>query len=389
MPVGLPRCVTCGTPLSPDAPVCPHCGAAPPDAATRPLTTTAPVETRPLAPPAPPGDTLTWDYDIPLLTNPAILRDFVLVIGLSVVLMEGLVAAMSFFFTDETVWLPWELWAIGVPILVVLFLGVALLLYGNRFHARFTLDPDGVTYAVGGKERRITRWVAVIGLLFGGWRAIGPALLATSREVERVEWREVVRVRVDPARRVIALSNAWRTVLRLYCPPDQFAAIQARVETGAARGAAWRAEHPTPPLPGRPILFYAGWVALTAAATLAALAWPWTGDDGPDRWGLLAGLLVLLLGLTNRAWWSRLVALAAVAAGLLFLLRLGVNALEPFQSFSGEIHYTYMLDTELLVVAAAGGLALLALCVVGFHWGGQPLAGAGRAGNPKGAGIRD
>ncbi len=382
-------CDSCGAALAPEVPFCPQCGQSVSAMAARPALappgterTSAPpplplvrpdadtqVLAAPGSPPARTTGSLTWESDIPLLTNRFLLLDFALVLGLAVLIIEGLVWALSFFFTDEPVLLPLELWAIPLAVIVALFGLVAVLVYGNRFHGRFTLDDRAVVYAVGAQERKINRIVMALALLFGVWRALGPALLAQAREVSRVEWKAVYRFRVAPARQVITLYDSWHAVLRLYCPPERFAEILALVQAYSAAGAAWRARQPAPP---RPVSFYLAWAGLTGLATLATLAWPWTTYEGVDRLGLLAGILVLGTGVTSAAWWSKLLALPAATMSLLFLVRLGLVALQPITGPSGAVwDYTYTLDTPQLLLAVVGGLGLLALSGAGWVQGGS------------------
>ncbi len=352
-------CGSCGAPLAQGLRFCEQCGQA--VGARAKVLPDTDVDTPVHEPHDGPAAALTWNYDVPLLTNRYFLWDMVRVLVLSAVLCEGLVWAISFFFTDEAVLLPPLIWAIPLGIIAVLFVLVSLLIYGNRFHGHFTLDEKAVTYEVGMRERKILRVLSVIGILFGGWRAVGPSLIAYSRQVESVKWPDVYKVSPDPTRYVIALSNSWRTVMRLYCPADRFAEILARVQACAAAGADRRSAHPKPRY-HRSTGFYVSWFAATALATLATLVWPWTNYDGPDRMALLAGLLVLIAGLASAAWWGRLIALPAALVSVIVLLRIAGEALDTFNPMGGgPTEYTFTLDTPALVVTVFGGLGLLAL----------------------------
>ena len=184
--------------------------------------------------------TLTWEYALPLATNPFIWWDFLRVVAASLLIMELLVFAMSLVAGDP-VWLPLSVLALVAGILAALFLIATLLIYGNRYRARFVVDAGGAQMEDAGQGRRF-RWVmAALGVLARQPGAVFSTTAGPSGYGERISWREVRRVTVHRRLRVVTLSNSWRSLLRLYCPPellDQVAALaQAHAATAEKRRA--------------------------------------------------------------------------------------------------------------------------------------------------------
>jgi hypothetical protein len=308
-----------------------------------------------------------------VLTNPFLWYDLAKVLIISVLLIEGLGAALTYLIDGEVFAIPWQAWLIPLGILTALFVVVGLIMR-NRIRARFTLDEDGATYEAVTEldryERTVNGIAGVVGFLTSGLAGAGARIFGQGGS-EQVPWKEVERVRMHARLRVITLSDSWHAVIRLYCPAESFDAIVQRVQAGAAQGAAWRAAHPRT-RNSRPLRFYLVWVLLTVAATLACDAW-WLGSyHATDRIAVAAGVLILLSGLLIRLWWAKLLAYAALPTLVLYLVRLGIAAWEPI-SGNAASGRSYSLDTPLLLVSVLGGLVLVALTLyrvrgVGDRW---------------------
>jgi hypothetical protein len=311
-------------------------------------------------------EVISWEQYIPL-TDRFMVYDLLKVFIASVAIMQLLLLVMSFFIGEDPVLLPLEVYLILFAIFASLYLFVALAVFRNKFWASFALAPEGAMYQMGLRERKINRLVLGLSLLFGRPGPTGASLLALSQESGMVEWKDVHNVKIYPKERVVALSNSWRTVLRLYCLAENFDQAADRAQKYASEGALWRKRH------YRPVRhrwsFYALWTGSALAATLAALAWFEIYYDLTDRIALLAGILVLFLGFAGSFWWSRLVALPATGASLWFLVRLSLLAMDPITGPTGVFYgRSYELDTSMLLISAAGGMALLAMSCAGLLW---------------------
>jgi hypothetical protein len=311
-------------------------------------------------------EVISWEQYIPL-TDRFMVYDLLKVFIASVAIMQVLLLVMSFFIGEDPVLLPVEACLILFTIFTSLYLFVALAIFRNKFWARFALAPEGAVYQMGLRERKINRLVLALSLLFSRTGATGASLLALSQESGLVEWKDVYNVKIYPKEKVVALSNSWRTVLRLYCLAENFDQVADRAQSCARVGALWRKRH------YRPIRhcwkFYALWTGSALAATLASLAWFEIYYDLTDRIAILAGVLVLFLGFGGSFWWNRLVALPAAGASLWFIVRLFLLAIDPITGPTGEFYgRSYELDTSMLIISAAGGMALLAMSCAGLIW---------------------
>jgi len=311
-------------------------------------------------------EVISWEQYIPL-TDRFMLYDLLKVFVASVAIMQALLLVMSSFIGEDPVVLPVQIYLILFAIFSSLYLFVALAIFRNKFWASFALASEGALYQMGLRERKINRLVLGLSLLFRRPGPTGASLLAISQESGMVEWKDIYRVKIHPRERVVALSNSWRTVLRLYCLAENFDQVADRAQKCALKGALWRKRH------HKAVQhrwdFYALWTGSTLVATLATLAWFEIYYDLTDRIAILAGILVLLLGFVSSFWWSRLAALPAAGTSLLFLIRLAFLAIDPITGPTGEFYgRSYELDTSMLLISAAGGIALLAMSCAGLFW---------------------
>lgn len=301
--------------------------------------------------------TLTWDYDIPLVNNFFMLKDFLVVIVLSLVGMQVALLVVGFFAGEGAVILPLQIYGIVAGVIAGLFIIAAGAVLRNRFRTRFTLTSRGVTYESGPRERRINRITLVLSILLG---RPGASLIAVSQESGGFAWKDVRKVTVHRRQRVITLSS-WRPLLRLYCPADTFGEIVTMVEARTAAATGARARRPRD-FSRRPRWTYAGWFGGVVVAAFLGMAYYDTQFDDTWRLLILAAVLVLGAGLFEAPLGRRLPGLLGAGLAIYVLALLLVEAARPIIGPSGLVYgRSYEVDTPLLALSVVGQLALIAM----------------------------
>ena len=131
--------------------------------------------------------------------------------------------------------------------ILVLFILVMLVFFGNRFPMGFMLGPQGAMVAsLSQRGRWGNRLAVILGALAGKPGVAGAGLLGMSRETVGVTWDEVRRLNIHPETRVISLMDSWHVVLRLYCTPKNYDQILSAVQKWAARGIHKESRAPPP-----------------------------------------------------------------------------------------------------------------------------------------------
>jgi hypothetical protein len=192
---------------------------------------------------------IAWRVDVSLLGQPSMVANFLKIILLSVGLVGGLLVFLSLVLGGWVTIAPiLALIAVCAGIMTLLLLFVVLVFFRNRIAMAYVIDDDGARSLVEDRRARLGGKAAIAaGLLGGGAEVAGAGLLAQSSSSQEVAWRAVRSVAYSPRWRTVTLANAWRTVLVLYCLPENYEAVAARVAEEVAA-------HPqvatTSPLPG-------------------------------------------------------------------------------------------------------------------------------------------
>lgn len=318
----------------------------------------------PFGEPGEPGEIIEWQYRVPLLTNRFMLWDFARVITISLVVMYLLVALIGWLVDGEAVLLPWQMLLITGGIMTAAFT-LACLLLGNRFAMLFGVGPAGVGYASGSRERKWNRAAVLAGVLGGSSSATGAGLIASSQEEGGWVWADIRRAVEHPRARVITLRNSWRTVLRLYCTPENYEQVRAMVAEGIARGAAERADAAAvaPQKARRPWYSYAAAVLVPILATVLVTAWPWLQYEEGVRVVVLSTVLLIAAGLLHGVPRGVAAILSMLPTGYVIYLTLAEMLTVSDGILPGEVSYGWSYDPGLLALTIVGEMILAGLAV--------------------------
>jgi hypothetical protein len=181
---------------------------------------------------------ISWDFNVPLLTDQFIMYDMLKVWG-GACLGFGLIIGAIVAYERDWHALINIMALVGVLSVGVLaiFILVMLVFFGNRFPMGFVLGPEGAM--VIGKSQRGrfgNRLAVILGALAGKPGVAGAGLLASARESAGIRWTDVRRVNIHPQTRVISLMNSWRVVIRIYCTPKNYDLVLQAVQKWAAEG---------------------------------------------------------------------------------------------------------------------------------------------------------
>jgi hypothetical protein len=105
----------------------------------------------------------------------------------------------------------------------VFMLLVMIVFFGNRMSMHFTIDKGGVTCNVTSKRSKWTnRLLIVLGILARKPGAVGTGVIALSQESQSFEWKRVCAVKYYEKRKVIMLRNRWRSLIMIFCLPENY-----------------------------------------------------------------------------------------------------------------------------------------------------------------------
>jgi len=180
-----------------------------------------------------PADTaLSWVAEVPLVTNPVVLRAFAIGFGLSFLLVAGIFAAILGA-DDRLADMPQALGAlaIGFGIVALLCLLVMLAVFRNRMRMRFVLDEEGFSAVIVDQRAEIAGSLALAtGSLSANPTLAGAGLAQKGSRREFTAWRRVAGARFDPAHhRILLTARGWWPVGAIHCDAGSYPAVAARV----------------------------------------------------------------------------------------------------------------------------------------------------------------
>jgi len=174
-----------------------------------------------------PSDNLTWEIEVPLLSNRAVVGGMARVLVITGAIICGLMAVL---FGAQGEWeliAPVSAGLLGACVgLFVPSLLVMVLVFRNRIRFRFTVGDKGVRIETIDRTVRLVNRLAVgAGALGGSPQTAGAGLIGTGRETEGVRWEGSFRASYNDRARTVAPRNAWRTLIVVYCTSENYAQV--------------------------------------------------------------------------------------------------------------------------------------------------------------------
>ncbi len=296
---------------------------------------------------------LVWDVDVPLMTNHMVGALAKAMIGASAIVA----ALVSLLLATQGAW---EVIPRMASLLIIL--GCALFLFGlvvmlfpfrNRLATRYTIDAEGVRLSVTDSTARAgSRLSFLLGLVLGNSAAAGGGILATTQQEQAVRWDGSFRGIFEPATRSIAFYNGWRTLMRVYCLPDNYdAAVELVSRQMAQHGTASRVSARSP---------IGAYLSRTLLVLLASL--PLFAISDIYGFSLLPPLLLLCFGVAM-VWFVRQLAWIVLGIMVIIFALVLSGAYAERTSYTGRAAYLrYEIlsgdDWALTVLAIAGAVVI-------------------------------
>ncbi|HRK24334.1 MAG TPA: hypothetical protein PLQ11_05205 [Beijerinckiaceae bacterium] len=309
-----------------------------------------------------PGDTLeaarakadlSWDLAVPLVTHPLMLINIV-----KAFFFSGLIMALLLSFLIGITGSPEQIpMIIGISFAAAGGIGIvgtaaAALIYRNRMNMHFLLNDRGARAIITDTTaRNVSILTIILGVLAGKPGAVGTGLITLSDRDRHAGWRGVVNVRYHPKHHAISLANSWRTVLILFCTPENYEKVAAYVAAATAR-AKVPASAKINPIPK--LLMH------TVGVVLACV--PMFVFDYPFRIDIFAPLLILCFALAML--WLIPIMAYVVWAGLAYVVLHTIMKLMETRTsqFGGGLYRAFEVlsgDDIALLVATGIGMAYL------------------------------
>ena len=169
---------------------------------------------------------MQWNVNISTLKNPLLWFQIVMavLVGSSYLLL--LLLGLNLYEDNwEEIPQSFIIWLSVGGGLFIAFSLIVFIMFWRGIPTKYVLQDAHIEQHTLSKVSRILNRLGPFAILTGtnaGITAAGSSLLARSREVIAVEWKDVTDLKAFPARKEIQLHNDWRTIMQVVCPADQF-----------------------------------------------------------------------------------------------------------------------------------------------------------------------
>lgn len=303
---------------------------------------------------------IKWECDVPLLSNPAIMGGFIklwaIVAVIIVVLMGGIVGLRERI--DAAIALATLLLEVAAGLFVVSLL-ILFVVFGNQMRMAFAVDDRGViAQVIDARARAANRVSIVTGALAGKPGLAGAGLIAVGDEQRSALWSHIESANYDPGRHTIALKNQWRTLLYLFCTPENYQAVATSVS--AAIG-----ERPAGSKQPNPLGRVVGLTAIVLIACLPLFKMPYGFEPH-----LLAVMVTLAFSLAA-IWLIPLMAWPALGGIAWIIISIVQQAsrkgMDAFGRVSNGFDHLNGDKAGWLLVSGAGLLVLTAIAIAALR----------------------
>lgn len=178
---------------------------------------------------------LVWNVNISILKNPLLwFQVFIVAFVIFIFMLVLLVEANLFQYQWQAIPSSFVVATIiggGFFIVLSLFL---LVFYIRGIPTSYVLNDSTIEQYTLSKDKKTFSFLSLLGIASGkaaGFTAAGAHMLARSRELIVVDWKDVSLVEDHPNLHEIRLKNQWRTVMQVVCPKEQFDSILETIKS--------------------------------------------------------------------------------------------------------------------------------------------------------------
>lgn len=170
---------------------------------------------------------IEWSSNVPIFKSSIIIKQLVIAIGIPFSIVIVLIAANSGLSQNT-------MYAVGM-IVVTLFLTFLFIkaVYGGNYHAKFIVDNEGVKCSTQDKYRKRNRIInaltVLVGLLVIKPAVAGAGLIAESKSVVFIPWKNVKSVKYNDAKQIILINGKLTQSIALFCNKENYPMVKKAV----------------------------------------------------------------------------------------------------------------------------------------------------------------
>jgi len=174
---------------------------------------------------------IQWEIYVKIFKNPFIIKGLMIAIGIPfgilitviIILAEGNIMG-----TDAK----YALFLIGLLFLLTYI--IIMIIYGGKYAPGFIIDDTGIVNYTQDKEKNknkiINTILIIFGLFRGGFSAAGSGMMAQSKQVVKIKWKEIRKVKYYPKHNTIIVKDGLTNKLAIFCTKDNYSDVEEAIK---------------------------------------------------------------------------------------------------------------------------------------------------------------
>lgn len=166
---------------------------------------------------------LQWEIYVSIFRNRFILKSLGLAIGIPFGILIAVIvinAKGDVFGTDAK-------YALGlIALLFILTFLLIMIVYGGKYAPGFIVDETGIvnyTQEKHAKRNRVINGLLIaLGAISGNPTAMSAGIIAQSKQVMRLRWKNIRKVKHDPKRHTILVRGGYTEKIAVFCTPENY-----------------------------------------------------------------------------------------------------------------------------------------------------------------------
>ena len=173
---------------------------------------------------------LQWEIYVPIFRNRFILKGLVIAIGIPF----GIVIAVIIITAKGDVFGTDAKYALAlIALLFLLTFLLVMIVYGGKYAPGFIVDETGIINSTQDHQARRSRVIngllIALGAMSGNPTTVGTGMIAQSKQVVRLKWKSIRKVRYDPKRCTILVRGGYTEKIALFCTQENYAQVEQMV----------------------------------------------------------------------------------------------------------------------------------------------------------------
>lgn len=174
---------------------------------------------------------LQWEIYVSIFRNRYIMKG----LGLAMGIPFGIVIAVILINARGDVFGTDAKYALGlIGMLFILTFLLIMIVYGGKYAPGFIVDEKGIvnyTQDKHAKRNRIINGLLIaLGAISGNPTAMGTGMIAQSRQVVRLRWKNINKVKYDSKRYTILVRGGYMEKIAVFCTPENYMQVSKYIQ---------------------------------------------------------------------------------------------------------------------------------------------------------------